>query len=218
MITARRSRRGRDRIINDALERRRAGCSPGDRPPPREDAMKETTPHGRTLLRGIWRENPVSDPDARAVPAAGRDEHGGEQPRHGARDLLRAVRSSLLVSTVLKRSSRHEVRISTYILIIATFVTVADLVLEAAIVPDVHKDARRVHRADRRELHDPRPPGGLRLEAAGGTCVARRRGDGHRLHDRPLPHGGGVPRDPRRGDDPSAHQRSSATTSSRGSS
>ncbi len=45
--------------------------------------------------------------------------------------------SSLLVST-FKRLIPHEVRISTYILIIATFVTIADMALEA-IVPDIHK-------------------------------------------------------------------------------
>jgi electron transport complex protein RnfE len=45
--------------------------------------------------------------------------------------------SSLLVST-FKRFVPHEVRISTYILIIATFVTIADMLLEA-VVPVVHK-------------------------------------------------------------------------------
>jgi electron transport complex protein RnfE len=45
--------------------------------------------------------------------------------------------SSVLVSA-LRRLIPHEVRISSYILIIATFVTIADLALEA-LVPDVHK-------------------------------------------------------------------------------
>lgn len=45
--------------------------------------------------------------------------------------------SSLLVSSC-KRFVPHEVRISTYILIIATFVTVADMTL-AALVPDIHR-------------------------------------------------------------------------------
>ena len=47
------------------------------------------------------------------------------------------VGSSLLVST-FKNVIPNEVRISAYILIIATFVTVADLLL-AALVPDIHK-------------------------------------------------------------------------------
>jgi electron transport complex protein RnfE len=46
--------------------------------------------------------------------------------------------SSLLVSSI-KKLVPTEVRISTYILIIATFVTIADMVLEA-VVPDVHKE------------------------------------------------------------------------------
>jgi electron transport complex protein RnfE len=45
--------------------------------------------------------------------------------------------SSLLVS-LSKRFIPNEVRISTFILIIATFVTIADMSLEA-IVPDIHK-------------------------------------------------------------------------------
>ncbi len=45
--------------------------------------------------------------------------------------------SSVLVSS-LKRWIPKEVRISAYILIIATFVTIADLVLNA-VVPDIHK-------------------------------------------------------------------------------
>jgi electron transport complex protein RnfE len=45
--------------------------------------------------------------------------------------------SSLLVSSA-KRIIPKEVRISAYILIIATFVTIADMVL-AAVVPDIHK-------------------------------------------------------------------------------
>jgi electron transport complex protein RnfE len=45
--------------------------------------------------------------------------------------------SSVLVSA-LRRLIPNEVRISSYILIIATFVTIADMALEA-LVPDVHK-------------------------------------------------------------------------------
>ena len=47
------------------------------------------------------------------------------------------VGSSLLVSS-LKKFIPQEVRISTYILIIATFVTIVDMVLQA-LVPEIHK-------------------------------------------------------------------------------
>jgi Na+-translocating ferredoxin:NAD+ oxidoreductase subunit E len=45
--------------------------------------------------------------------------------------------SSVLISA-LKKLIPHEVRISAYILIIATFVTLVDLILNA-VVPDIHK-------------------------------------------------------------------------------
>ena len=46
--------------------------------------------------------------------------------------------SSVLVSA-LKRFIPHQIRISTYILIIASFVTVAEMVLEA-LTPEIHKE------------------------------------------------------------------------------
>ena len=53
------------------------------------------------------------------------------------------VGSSFLVSS-LRRWIPKQVRISTYIIIIATFVTVTDFTLEA-LVPKIHKKAGRVH-------------------------------------------------------------------------
>ena len=55
----------------------------------------------------------------------------------GAATFFVLVASSLLVSS-LKRFVPHEVRISTYVLIIATFVTIADMLLQA-ILPAIHK-------------------------------------------------------------------------------
>jgi electron transport complex protein RnfE len=56
----------------------------------------------------------------------------------GAATLFVLVASSLLVSA-LRRAIPKEVRISAYVAIIATFVTVADLTLQA-LVPDVHRE------------------------------------------------------------------------------
>jgi electron transport complex protein RnfE len=47
------------------------------------------------------------------------------------------VSSSVIVST-MRRLIPHQIRITTYILIIATFLAIADMLLEA-VVPDVHK-------------------------------------------------------------------------------
>ena len=98
--------------------------------------MKGTTPQ-YDLLRGIWRENPVLVQMLGLCPALAVTNSVANALAMGIATFFVLLGSSLLVS-LLKRWIPHEVRISTYILIIATFVTIADMSL-AAIVPDVHK-------------------------------------------------------------------------------
>jgi electron transport complex protein RnfE len=98
--------------------------------------MKETTPR-ENLLRGIWRENPVLIQMLGLCPALAVTNTVANSLAMGIATFFVLCGSSLLVS-LLKRFIPHEVRISTYILIIATFVTVADMTLEA-VVPEVHK-------------------------------------------------------------------------------
>lgn len=89
------------------------------------------------LARGIWRENPVLVQLLGLCPALAVTNTVANSLAMGLATFFVLVGSSLLVST-LKNIIPHEVRISAYILIIATFVTVADMVL-AAVVPDIHK-------------------------------------------------------------------------------
>lgn len=98
--------------------------------------MKDTTPRD-DLLRGIWRENPVLIQLLGLCPALAVTNTVANSLAMGLATFFVLVGSSLLVS-VCKRLIPHEVRISTYILIIATFVTIADMTLEA-VVPDIHK-------------------------------------------------------------------------------
>lgn len=98
--------------------------------------MRETTPH-EDLLRGVWRENPVLIQLLGLCPALAVTNTVANSLAMGLATLFVLCASSLLVSA-LKRLIPHDVRISTYILIIATFVTIADMGLEA-IVPDIHK-------------------------------------------------------------------------------
>jgi electron transport complex protein RnfE len=88
-------------------------------------------------VRGIWRENPVLVQLLGLCPALAVTNTVANSLAMGLATFFVLVGSSLLVST-FKNLIPHEVRISAYILIIATFVTVADLVL-AAIVPGIHK-------------------------------------------------------------------------------
>jgi electron transport complex protein RnfE len=98
--------------------------------------MRETTQQ-EDLLRGIWRENPVLIQMLGLCPALAVTNNVENSLAMGLATLFVLCGSSLLVSTC-KRLIPGEIRISVYILIIATFVTVADLSLQA-LVPDIHK-------------------------------------------------------------------------------
>lgn len=98
--------------------------------------MRETTQQ-EDFLRGIWRENPVLIQMLGLCPALAVTNNVENSLVMGFATLFVLCGSSLLVS-LCRRLIPGEIRISIYILIIATFVTVADLSLEA-LVPDVHK-------------------------------------------------------------------------------
>jgi electron transport complex protein RnfE len=99
--------------------------------------MRATTPT-EDLIRGIWKENPVLVQLLGLCPALAVTNTVANSIAMGLATFFVLVGSSLLVST-FKKVIPHEVRISAYILIIATFVTIADLVL-AAVVPLIHKE------------------------------------------------------------------------------
>jgi electron transport complex protein RnfE len=98
--------------------------------------MRTTTP-GQDLVRGVWRENPVLVQALGLCPTLAVTNTVANSLAMGVATFFVLLGSSFLVSS-LRRWVPGEVRISTYILIIATFVTVADMAL-AAIVPDIHK-------------------------------------------------------------------------------
>jgi Na+-translocating ferredoxin:NAD+ oxidoreductase subunit E len=89
------------------------------------------------LLKGIWRENPIFVQMLGLCPTLAVTNSVANSVAMGLATLFVLVCSSILVSS-LRKLIPNEVRISSYILIIATFVTVADLALEA-VVPDIHK-------------------------------------------------------------------------------
>lgn len=98
--------------------------------------MRETTPQ-QDLLRGIWRENPVLIQMLGLCPALAVTNTVENSITMGLATFFVLCGSSFLVS-IFKRFIPQAVRISTYILIIASFVTVADMTLEA-LVPETHK-------------------------------------------------------------------------------
>ena len=98
--------------------------------------MRKTTP-SQDFIRGIWKENPVLIQMLGLCPALAVTNTVENSLAMGVATFFVLCGSSLLVS-LCRKFIPNAVRISTYILIIATFVTIADMSLEA-IVPTVHK-------------------------------------------------------------------------------
>ncbi len=99
--------------------------------------MRATTPQ-QDFIRGIWNENPVLVQLLGLCPALAVTNTVLNAVAMSGATLFVLLGSSLFIST-LKKLIPHEVRISTYILIIATFVTIVDMVLHAQ-APLVYKD------------------------------------------------------------------------------
>lgn len=89
------------------------------------------------LLKGLWRDNPVLVQALGMCPTLAVTNSVANALAMGAATFFVLCGSSVLVSLVRRRIPA-QVRISAFILIIATFVTVADMALEA-LVPALHK-------------------------------------------------------------------------------
>jgi electron transport complex protein RnfE len=90
------------------------------------------------FIKGLWKENPIFVQVLGMCPTLAVTNSLINAIAMGLATLAVLMGSSALVS-LLRRFIPKEVRISTYIVIIATFVTMADYVLQA-LVPDVHKE------------------------------------------------------------------------------
>lgn len=89
------------------------------------------------FIKGIWRENPVFVQVLGMCPTLAVTNSAINAIAMGLATLFVLLMSNILVS-MLRNFIPKQVRIATYILIIATFVTVADYVIQA-ISLDVHK-------------------------------------------------------------------------------
>ena len=98
---------------------------------------RQTTP-SQDLIRGIWRENPVLIQMLGLCPALAVTNTVMNALAMSAATFFVICCSSVLVSSC-KPFIPREVRISAYILVIATFVTLADMMLQAY-APVQHKE------------------------------------------------------------------------------
>jgi len=99
--------------------------------------MRNTT-SSEDFIRGIWKENPVLVQMLGLCPALAVTNSVANALAMSAATFFVICCSSVLVSTC-KRFIPNEVRISAYILVIATFVTLADMLLQAY-APAQHKE------------------------------------------------------------------------------
>lgn len=90
------------------------------------------------FVKGVWKENPVFVQVLGMCPTLAVTNSAINALAMGAATTFVLVGSSLFVS-LLRNLVVRQVRISTYIIIIATFVTVADFTIQA-IAPDVHRE------------------------------------------------------------------------------
>jgi electron transport complex protein RnfE len=90
------------------------------------------------FVKGIWQENPIFVMVLGMCPMLAVTNSAINAIAMGLATTFVLIGSSLIVS-LLRNFIPKQVRISTYIVIIATFVTVADLTLKAA-VPNIHRE------------------------------------------------------------------------------
>ena len=90
------------------------------------------------FIKGLWRDNPVFVQVLGMCPMLAVTNSAENALAMGGATFFVLVASSFFVSS-LARWIPKQVRISTYIIIIATFVTVTDFTLEA-LVPRLHKE------------------------------------------------------------------------------
>jgi len=95
------------------------------------------TPATDEFIKGLWRENPVFVQVLGMCPALAVSNTARNALAMGLATSFVLLMSNLVISS-LRRAIPREVRIATYILVIATFVTVVDYVI-AAISLDLHK-------------------------------------------------------------------------------
>jgi electron transport complex protein RnfE len=111
-------------------------------PPPKEDEpFVPGAPHPAPLWADVWsgfaRENPVLVQMLGLCPAMAVSNSLPNGIAMGVATTFVLIGSSFLIS-LLRKHIPNEVRLTSYILIIATFVTVADLLLAAG-VPEISK-------------------------------------------------------------------------------
>ncbi len=101
-------------------------------------AVNESGQATAELVKGLWKENPVFVQVLGMCPTLAVTNSAVNGLAMGTATLVVLVCSSVMIAS-LRNVIPRQVRISTYIIVIATFVTVADFTLQA-MAPAVHRE------------------------------------------------------------------------------
>ena len=113
------------------------------------------------FIKGLWRENPVFVQVLGMCPVLAVSNTAENALAMGLATAFVLLMSNILVS-LLRDFIPKQVRIASYILIIATFVTVTDYAIQAISV-ELYKSLGCIHLTDCGELPDFKPGGSLCL-------------------------------------------------------
>lgn len=102
------------------------------------DSSRDAERYYDEFAKGIWKENPVFVQVLGMCPMLAVTNSAVNALAMGTATAFVLIGSSLLISMFRKMIPR-QVRISVYIIVIASFVTIADYVLQA-LLPDVHRE------------------------------------------------------------------------------
>jgi electron transport complex protein RnfE len=105
--------------------------------PPPEIPGQAKSSASEDFLRGIWKENPTLVMLLGMCPTMAITNTVRNSIAMGVVTGFVLILSSIVVSAI-RKLVKHEVRVATYILVIATFVQLADILTEA-VMPDAHK-------------------------------------------------------------------------------
>jgi electron transport complex protein RnfE len=105
-------------------------------PPPEIPGQKGSSA-SEDFFRGIWKENPTLVMLLGMCPTMAITNNVRNSIAMGVTTSFVLILSSIVVSSI-RKLVRPEVRVATFILVIATFVQLADILTEA-VIPDAHK-------------------------------------------------------------------------------
>lgn len=145
----------------------------------------------KVLASGIIKNNPTFVLVLGMCPTLGTTTSAENGFGMGVATMAVLILSNLVIS-LIKNLIPDKVRIPAFIVVIASFVTIISMLMQAY-VPALYASLGRIHSADRGELHHPGTCGGIRLEERTGGFDLRRYRDWSGLHAVPDV-GGGRPR------------------------